>query len=1275
MLIPPMQRTAGRRLSWKSGKASAKFLLGALQSLANGELTGRQGCFHLEKIIKVRWEGSDLWVTQTTLRALAELTEKCGQRIEKESIRNALLCLKALEVLQDKRGTTNAKTITGSDKWQFVLKLRSGDKWENLDWLFGKKGRDGEWECRRLKIGKLKKARQTLSQDDGTNTPDTTQSELDLIGTVSNPRIDLGEAPDVSVFYGRTEELKTLKQWIINEQCRLVIVLGMGGIGKTALSVKLVQQVQDQFDYIIWRSLRESPPFEKILADFIQSLSNQRETNLPDAMSEGLTRLIYYLRSSRCLLVLDNAESILQSGTRAGYYQEKYKGYGDLLRRVGELPHRSCLVLTSREKPKEIAVLEGKTRPVRTLMLAGLSALEGWEIFVEHGSFFGSEYQRRVLIEHYSGNPLALNIVAAEIQDGLNGNINTFLERFLKPGKSLFDDIRDILKVQFNRLSTSEKDILYWLAINREPVSVMELQEDVVLLTGQRELLEALASLRRRVLINAAEDSFTLQNVVMEYITERFIEQVCEEILTEKISLLRSHALLKAQASDYIREIQARLIIGSIAHNISTGYNLSRQDIINKFNRIILSLKATSQSIGYAAGNVINLLVHLGIDLRGYDFSNLTVWQALLINVNLQGVNFSNCNLEKSVFSENFGGILSVVFSPDSKLLAAGNASAEIRVWRVSDSQTLLTCTCKGHSGWVQSVAFSPDSKNLASGSEDQTVRLWDVGTGQCLRTLQDYGSKAWSVAFSPDGQTLASGDESQTVRLWNVSTGRCLKILRGHTNPIRAVALSPDGCNLASAGYDQVVRLWDVSTGQCLRVLQGHTHRVRSVAFSPDSQFLASGSEDQTVRLWDVSTGQCLTILQGHTSKVWSVAFSPDCYTLASGSDDKTVKLWDIATGQCRKTLHGHTYRVRSVAFDSKGQILASGSDDKTVKLWNIRTGQCLKTLHGYTNRVWSIAFSPDGETLASGSEDQTVKVWNVRTGQYLKAFQGHTSWVRTVAFSPNGEILASGGEDQTIKLWNVRTGQCLKTIQEGTGWVWSVNFSPNGCILASGSADYTVRLWDVSKGQCLKILPGHTNSVWSVAFSPDGCTLVSTSDDCTIRLWNVSSGEPLKTFQGHKYRVRSVAFSTEGRILASGSDDCTVRLWEANTGDSLGTLNGHSSAVIAIAFCPRRLILASGSEDQTVRLWDVTTGQCLKILRGHVHWVRSVAFSSNGQVLASSSEDETIKLWDIETGECIKTLRASRPYEGMDITRVVGLTDAQKATLKALGAVEDSG
>ncbi|MCX5963989.1 MAG: hypothetical protein NT070_12855 [Cyanobacteria bacterium] len=80
----------------------------------------------------------------------------------------------------------------------------------------------------------------------------------------------------------------------------------------------------------------------------------------------------------------------------------------------------------------------------------------------------------------------------------------------------------------------------------------------------------------------------------------------------------------------------------------------------------------------------------------------------------------------------------------------------------------------------------------------------------------------------------------------------------------------------------------------------------------------------------------------------------------------------------------------------------------------------------------------------------------------------------------------------------------------------------------------------------------------------------------------------------------------------------------------------------------------------------------QLKQIFRGHPNWVSSVMFNADESQIITGSWDETIKVWDVETGECLFTL-TDRPYEGMNITGVKGLTTATIATLKALGAVED--
>ncbi|WGV27261.1 NB-ARC domain-containing protein [Halotia branconii] len=1109
--------------------------------------------------------------------------------------------------------------------------------------------------------GKLTKLQQVIASEYQEN-----------IKPIIHKRQDWGQAPEMRVFYGRIAELSRLKKWIVQDSYRLVGILGMGGIGKTALSVKLADEVTKHFEYLIWRSLRNAPPIEELLANFIRFVSDDLEKDLPETLDDQITLLINYLRKHRCLLVLDNVETIMQGGDaysndialRAGYYKQEYEGYGQLIRRIAEEPHKSCLVLTSREKPQELASLEGETSLIRTLSLTGLGEIEGQEILKDKG-LFGSKQDWTKLIENYSGNPLALKLVSEPIRELFSGDIAAFLEA----GEIIFGDTRNLLDQQFERLSAIEQDFMYWLAIKREAVSLENLLDSIVSPLSKRQLLEALASLRRRFLIEKNAALFTLQPVVMEYMTERLVEEVCQEIVKDKIKLFMSHALIEATAKDFIKNAQINLILKPVINRLLTIFFIP-QNIEYQLAQILAKLQGKfPPEPGYAGGNILNILCQLQANLSVYDFSCLNVWQANLQDVNLHHVNFADADLTKSVFSENLIYISSVAFSPDGKILATGDADGQTYLWQVEDRKLLFTCT--GHSIWVRSVAFSPDGQILASGSDDQTIKLWDVHTGNCLKTLQGHTNWVRSVAFSPDGQTLASGSEDQTIKLWDVHTGNCFKTLEENTNRVRSVAFSPDGQILASGSEKQTIKLWDVHTGECLKTLQKHSSWVRSVAFSPNGQILASGSDDQTVKLWDVYTGESFRTLQGHTNRVWSVAFSPDGQILASGSDDQTVKLWDVHTGQCLKTLKGHTYRVKSVAFSPDDQTVASGSENQTVKLWDVHTGQCLKTFQGNSNRVRTVAFSPNGQILASGSEQQTVKLSDVHTGKCLKILQGHNSWVRSLAFSPDSQTLASGSENQTVKLWDVHRGNCLQILRGHSSRIRIVAFSPDGQTLASGSDDQLIKLWDVHTGEFLKTLKGHTSWVRSIAFSPDGRTLASGSEHQRVRLWDIHTSKCLKILRGHGNRVRSVAFSPNGQTLASGCDDQTVRLWDVKTGECLLILKEHTNRIWSLAFSPNGQTLASGCEDQTVKLWDVNTGQCLLTLQG-ASWVRSVTFSADGKTVVSGSQDETIKVWDVVTGQCSKTLRPPRPYEGMNITGVTGLTVAQKNTLLALGAVE---
>lgn len=1165
------------------------------------------------------------------------------------------------------------------------------------------------------------------------------------------PQQDWGTAIDVSIFYNRTLELATLEQWVEQDRCRTVTILGMGGMGKTTLSVKLAEQVQDGFDYLIWRSLRHAPALSELIADVMLVLSNQQEVKLPETTDGQISELIKYLRQSRCLLVLDNLESVLQSGQQTGRYRPGYEGYGQLLARVSDERHQSCLLLTSREKPGEILIREGEMLPVRSLQLAGLQAAAGEKILHEKG-LVESEAACGQLIDHYSGNPLALKIAAATIRSLFGGNIAAFLNQ----GTVVFGDISELLDQQFSRLSDLEQQVMYWLAIAREWITLEELQADMVPTVSQSELLETLVSLQGRSLIESSGTGFSQQPVVMEYMTQQLVKQFYYAISAQELGFLNQYALIQAQTKDYIREAQIRLILQPVRDKLLAAFE-TRQNLETQCNGLITQLRNQSgysvYKEGYAAGNLLNLFWQLQNDLsengerlfHNRDFSHLTIRQAYLPLVTLHQTNFTGCKMQQSVFAETFGGVASVVFSPDGKRLATSDTSGDIQIWELPGGSQLVSC--KGHEHWVWAVAFSPDGQLLASASDDYRVKLWDVKTGTCLKTFIGHTYSINAIAFSPDGRYIATGSQDATIRIWDLQTparssdvdasshagvvDTCVQLL-GHQGRVWSVAFRPvetgepsgAGPILASGSEDRTIKLWDMETGSCLQTLTGHSEWVKSVAFSPDGQMLASGSFDHTLKLWDWQTGNCLKTLRGHASTVTMVAFSPNGEQVVSSSYDQTLKLWHISSGQCLRTLQGHGNRIWSVAFDPTGEWLASGGDDHATKLWRVGNGQCTKTIKGHTNAVMAIALHADGHYLASGHEDQTVRLWDLAAEKCIQTLHGHTNRVWSVAFAPPSKtsprnqvsdedrqenqamsqqqpdfctnLLASGSGDRTIKLWNWRTGQCLKTLCGHSSWVWSVAFSPNGAWLASSSYDRTIKLWDVDAGKCVQTLEGHTAPAVSVAFSPDGRWLASSSFDTTIKLWRVDTGQCLQTFRGHQNSVWKIAFSPDGQQLVSCSFDLTLKLWDVQTGECLQTFEGHTAPIATVIYSPDGKQLISGGFDQTIRLWDITTGHCIQVLKGHTGLISSLAGQSayrpSGNVsqisecspdalshqvtptLFSGSFDETIRRWSLETRSCQSTLRVFRPYEGMNISRIEGLNDAQRMTLVALGAIDDT-
>lgn len=329
-----------------------------------------------------------------------------------------------------------------------------------------------------------------------------------------NRLVDWGEAPDVSQFRGRQEEIEQLTRCITEQRCRLVAIVGQGGIGKSSLAAKVARQVEGEFDFVIWRSLRNAPPLETLLAELVPFVSGQQD------LQARPERLLHWLQTYRCLVILDKQETLLQPGKEGGYYRPQFVNYADLFQTLGEASHQSCVVLTSREKSTKVGLLEESYGAVRLLSLKG-----SWEAslaLIEAKQLVGTEDEKRRLCELYRCNPLALKMVTNVIQNLFEGEIAAFLES----ETLIFSGIRHLLDQQFERLSPLEQTIMHWLAINRGWTALSTLQANITPAVDRASLLEALESLRGRSLIEkrVVQDQgktfrqYSQQPVIMEYV-------------------------------------------------------------------------------------------------------------------------------------------------------------------------------------------------------------------------------------------------------------------------------------------------------------------------------------------------------------------------------------------------------------------------------------------------------------------------------------------------------------------------------------------------------------------------------------------------------------------------------------------------------------------------------------------------------------------------------------------------------------------------------------
>jgi hypothetical protein len=279
-----------------------------------------------------------------------------------------------------------------------------------------------------------------------------------------------------------------------------------------------------------------------------------------------------------------------------------------------------------------------------------------------------------------------------------------------------------------------EQDVLQVLAVEREPVRLNQLLAALGPRTGSGPVLDGLEGLRRRSLVDRVDSdesaAFTLQPVVLEYVTDALVAATTDEVVRSAPAQLMAHPLMKAQAAEYVRQTQERMLGAPILRLLKAQLGDARTE-----QQLVTLLEGwrdqPPEKQGYGPGNVVNLLRLLrGGELRAMDLSKLSIQQAYLAGVEAQGASFAGSQLVDVVLAEAFPPPFRVALSGDGTLMAVGTSTGEVWLFRVADRTPLLVINA--HTSSVWGVALSTDGRRTVTGKWQRRRDRAIVGRAEC---------------------------------------------------------------------------------------------------------------------------------------------------------------------------------------------------------------------------------------------------------------------------------------------------------------------------------------------------------------------------------------------------------------------------------------------------------------------------------------------------------------------------------------------------------------
>jgi len=231
---------------------------------------------------------------------------------------------------------------------------------------------------------------------------------------------------------GRKKLVSDLTKKVIGN-CRLLLLLGITGIGKTALAEKVADDIQTQFTKILRVNFDsdDSPrDFAIVASRWLEELGENLliEDKQPTAI---LKRLMNQLRNERILILIDSLETLLtESEDGWGDFEDEWwaKFFEEFLALESS---QGRLIVTSQDLPTKIVSLASRyPNSYHREVLQGLLEDEQMALFAKSGLDVSLKSQDRPILMRigkvYHGHPLTLRVVSGEIVESFAVNVRAF---------------------------------------------------------------------------------------------------------------------------------------------------------------------------------------------------------------------------------------------------------------------------------------------------------------------------------------------------------------------------------------------------------------------------------------------------------------------------------------------------------------------------------------------------------------------------------------------------------------------------------------------------------------------------------------------------------------------------------------------------------------------------------------------------------------------------------------------------------------------------------